>query len=89
MFAENGMVGTCRGQHFFLFHAAAMCQELRPPANGLIQTTGTQFGSTATYSCLPGFNLVGNERRTCQANGFWNGVEPFCQGKKSVVCNTS
>ena len=65
-------------------HAAAMCPELQPPANGLIVTTGTQFGSTATYSCLPGFNLVGNEQRTCQANGFWSGIEPFCQGKSLV-----
>ena len=60
---------------------AAVCPDLQGPDNGVIQVTGTGYGDTATYSCLPGFALVGGTTRTCQAEGVWSGSEPFCQGK--------
>ena len=39
---------------------------------------GTRVGERAKYSCDPGFELVGEEKRECQANGEWNGTVPFC-----------
>ena len=37
-------------------------------------------GSTATYRCNTGYNLVGNRQRTCRSNGQWSGEEPICEG---------
>ena len=56
------------------------CGTLPNPANGQVNTTGTTFGQTATYSCNTGYNLVGDSTRTCQATGVWSGSAPTCQG---------
>ena len=44
------------------------------------------FGTTATYTCSPGFSLSGSQRRMCIGNGdssvgMFNGTNPFCQRK--------
>ena len=56
------------------------CGQLPDPTNGLVTLTGAVLGSTATYSCDTGFNLVGSTLRTCQANGLWSGSAPTCEG---------
>ena len=43
-------------------------------------------GTTATYSCDPGYVLVGETTRTCEdVNGYiigtWNVTMPTCEGK--------
>ena len=55
-----------------------MCERLLDIANGRVVLSGLTVGSLASYTCNTGFNLVGNSARTCQSNGFWSGVEPFC-----------
>ena len=56
------------------------CGTLTNPANGQVNhTAGTTFGQTATYSCNTGYNLVGDNTRTCQATGEWSGSEPTCE----------
>ncbi|CAI8000473.1 Sushi, von Willebrand factor type A, EGF and pentraxin domain-containing protein 1, partial [Geodia barretti] len=65
----SGQAPTCQ---------ISMCSNLEPPQNGNIVTTSTQFGGKATYSCTEGYQLEGDEVRTCQANGFWSGSAPFC-----------
>ena len=35
-------------------------------------------GTIATYSCSPGYQLVGGSVRTCVQGGMWNGTEPTC-----------
>ena len=38
------------------------------------------IGTIATYSCSPGYQLVGGSSlRACGLNGTWNGTEPSCQ----------
>ena len=57
------------------------CGNLTNPVNGQIShTAGTTFGQTAIYSCNTGFNLVGDNTRTCQATGVWSQSAPTCQG---------
>ena len=63
----------------FLLSTAVDCDTLSDPANGQVSTSGTTFGETATYSCNTGYNLVGNNTRTCQATGNWSGSEPTCE----------
>ena len=52
---------------------------LTNPANGQVShTAGMTFGQTATYSCNPGYKLVGDINCT-SATGVWSGSEPTCQ----------
>ena len=46
----------------------------------LVYSTVT-YGSTVTYSCISGYNLVGNPTRTCTVSGSWSGNAPECQGQ--------
>lgn len=57
------------------------CLELTSPDSGRVVFTGTTPGSIATYSCMPGYVLVGDKIRTCQENGEWTGIAPFCRRK--------
>jgi CUB/sushi domain-containing protein len=63
----------------------ADCATAPSPANGVVTTTGTTFGSTATYSCDPGYDLSSTDARTCQADGTWSGTTPTCA---SVECGS-
>ena len=63
------------------------CEGLTDPQNGAVSVSGTTEGSTATYTCNIGFNLVGDESRTCQANGDWSGSAPTCQSRSAAVCD--
>ena len=56
------------------------CDALSDPANGQVShTAGTTFGQTATYICNTGYNLMGDNTRTCKATGNWSGSEPTCE----------
>ena len=58
------------------------CGPLPHIANGQVSTApDTRLGSTATYTCNSGYNLVGNETRTCNAHEEWSGEEPVCERK--------
>ena len=57
------------------------CGDLDDPENGQVVLTGTTLRSIATYSCSVGYVLVGEQTRTCQANGQWSGRAPFCRRK--------
>jgi len=61
--------------------AGVTCSVLEPPESGRVSLTGTRVGDSATYSCLPGFELQGVERRTCQSNGEWAYEAPSCVGE--------
>jgi len=40
----------------------------------------TTFGSNATYSCDPGYELLpDNSVRSCQPDGLWSGRDPLCE----------
>ena len=60
-----------------LILTAVDCGSLTDPGNGNVTLT---VGTTATYSCNTGYNLVGDSTRTCQATGKWSGSAPTCQG---------
>ena len=55
------------------------CGPIELPCNGNVTVRGTAPGDTATYSCMTGFELQGDPRRTCQDNGEWSGVTPCCK----------
>ncbi|XP_031369830.1 sushi, von Willebrand factor type A, EGF and pentraxin domain-containing protein 1-like isoform X3 [Apis dorsata] len=48
---------------------------------GRIHGRSYLFGDEIHYSCLIGYELRGNPRRICNANGKWSGLPPVCIGK--------
>lgn len=66
---------TCIKLYFLL---AILCEILSKPANGEVTWNGLNTGSMATYTCESGFNLAGNQTRTCQSSGLWSGRTPKC-----------
>lgn len=45
-----------------------------------MSVSGNTVGAIATYSCHPGFELVGRRVRVCRNDGQYSGVEPICKG---------
>ena len=63
----------------------AQCPVLQSPTDGIVMTTSNRLsGSTATYTCNSGFELLDltpeSDVRTCQSDGTWSGSEPQCIG---------
>ena len=56
------------------------CGPLDNPEDGRVVVRETTFGSTASYSCRKGFDLIGPTSRVCQANGLWSAFAPTCRG---------
>lgn len=74
-----GMVATSQLMGLlFLFRAAFLCPPLDDPTNGNVDVPSREVGSTATYSCNPGYELSGLETRSCQGDGDWFGFAPQC-----------
>ena len=73
---------------------AIQCSALPELTNGTIvyasdMTAPYDFGTTATHSCVSGFNLAGDEVRTCDGDGSsitgeWDLNEPDCERKLAV-----
>ena len=53
------------------------------PENGRVSLSGTTltYNSVATYSCDAGYDLMGDNTRTCLGTGNWSGEEPTCTSK--------
>ena len=57
------------------------CGPLTNPDNGQVSAATTTYTSTADYTCITGYNLVGVNQRTCTAAGLWSDGEPTCQSE--------
>ena len=69
------------------FLSNAECPDLTDPVNGMVVMAGNSVGNTATYSCNSGFELVGAQTVTCQADEMWSDPPPTCEpiGMKSPL----
>ena len=69
-----------------LSHTAVLCPWLEHPVNGRVkQGRPPTFGCVANYSCRPGYGIVGDAQRTCQANSSWSGSPPFCTSEHTCI----
>lgn len=59
------------------------CGLLDVPTNGSVtySNSATTYEEVATFSCDPGFSLVGPLKRTCNDDGSWGDSSPICQIK--------
>ena len=78
-----------------LIPTAIECPSLPAITNGMISyspdvTPDYDLGTEATYTCVAGFYLEGNEVQVCMDDdgmdtiGVWSGLEPRCVRKLSV-----
>ena len=65
-------------------NSAGLCSELSSPTNGQVTWTGLTSGSNATYTCDSGYNLIGDQIRTCLSTGMWSGQEPTCESMNNI-----
>ncbi len=66
--------------------AAVDCGILVPPLFGSVATTsGSTFGSVATYICDEGHTIDGSATRTCQSSAEWTGESPLCIRKHYIT----
>ncbi|XP_066469621.1 sushi, von Willebrand factor type A, EGF and pentraxin domain-containing protein 1 isoform X2 [Tiliqua scincoides] len=51
-----------------------------PPSikNGYAIGTNYSFGAIIAYSCIKGYYIKGEKKRTCEATGTWSGTMPTC-----------
>ena len=61
----------------YISTALVECPDLMDPDNGRVDYE-TQVGSSATYTCNTGYQLIGTSTRTCQSDGTWSGSDPTC-----------
>ncbi len=66
-------------QYILLKYTVISCGNPPNIANGMVSSTGTTFGETATYSCNTGYQRSGSATVTCQDTGSWS-TRPSCTG---------
>ncbi|KAI8519554.1 regulation of mast cell degranulation [Branchiostoma belcheri] len=54
-----------------------LCQPLMAPSNGNF-SGGSSYGDVVTYYCDAGYEISGDEERTCQSDQTWSGTQPTC-----------
>ena len=60
--------------------SAVNCGGLSSPLNGSVYGNLTVFPNIVTFSCDPGFILLGSSVRKCQSTGTWDGYKAVCKG---------
>ena len=55
------------------------CPKLVDPTNGDVAYSGNTPGSSATYTCIAGYSITGDDIRFCLNDGTWSGNDPFCR----------
>ena len=58
-----------------------LCPEPNDPTNGTALWIHRAVGNIVTYTCSPGYVLVGASSRTCQENAAWTETAPKCERK--------
>ncbi|KAH3700415.1 hypothetical protein DPMN_075391, partial [Dreissena polymorpha] len=71
----------------------ADCGPLSSPSNGRVAVPRTVYQSPASFTCNPGYDLIGSNVRHCAADGIWSNSTPVCQikdcGRASNISNGS
>ena len=81
-------IAVCTFPYFLVID----CGRLTAPEGGQIMlipgvavTTDTGLNAVATYSCDEGYNINGDQTRTCQGSGERTGATPTCICKFFIV----
>lgn len=63
------------------------CPEVLSPGNGMVRISPQDrtVGSTATFQCSVGYQLIGQASVQCQQNRQWSSQPPTCQCKSLSI----
>ncbi|KAI8510944.1 hypothetical protein Bbelb_118600 [Branchiostoma belcheri] len=68
--------------------SVVQCHVLTAPVNGALSPTGRrQYQDVVTFTCNPGYSLVGTASLTCLLNGTWSASPPTCNPKQCPTLN--
>ena len=71
---------------YVICYAARDCGDPGAPENGRVSlSSGTTLGSTATYSCDIGHDLIGATLRECGTDGQWTNSIPLCTSELIIL----
>ena len=67
-----------------MYFTIVICLSLSNPNNGIINCSlgddrVPSYEDTCSFTCNTGYELTGNNTRTCQSNGSWNGSDAVCR----------
>ena len=73
---------------FYFIKLLVTCPSLDDPSNGMVNCSlgddeSPSFEDTCNFICDTGYELTGNETRTCQSNGNWSGSTAMCRRSES------
>lgn len=74
--------------YWYYLSPAVNCGSPPEPANSIVQSTTTNFGSTAVYSCELGYDLStggATFTRRCLETEEWSGATPTCDSKITLL----
>ncbi len=57
------------------------CPALGSPPNGEVMIGDLEMGSTANFSCNPGYVISGESTLICESGGEWSSAPPTCESK--------
>ncbi|KAL9986757.1 hypothetical protein ACROYT_G000947 [Oculina patagonica] len=60
---------------------AQPCEEIHPPWQGNMTCSGIVTDANCTFSCNPGYDLVGSKFRSCLSSSSWSGNQASCKAK--------
>lgn len=72
---------------FHFSFEAVDCGKLSTPLNGSLSGEETTYPNHVKINCDEGFILRGSHKRTCQADGKWDGNKTSCQGNWLPLSN--
>ena len=69
---------------FIIVNVATPCfPTLTDPDNGVINCCGDQAtAQNCSFSCAPGYELIGTQTLTCLTSGVWSADTPTCQPRQ-------
>ncbi|XP_078666423.1 uncharacterized protein LOC144908582 isoform X2 [Branchiostoma floridae x Branchiostoma belcheri] len=68
--------------------SVVQCHVLTAPVNGALSPTGRrQYQDVVTFTCNPGYSLVGTASLTCLLNGTWSASPPTCNPRQCPTLN--
>ena len=67
------------------------CSSLTAPSNGMIDCSvegsgDSSFEDICNVTCNTGYQLTGNDTRTCQSDGSWSGSTAMCTRGECLAC---
>ena len=83
LFSTSNKNTTNKYNNNYTFCSAALCPDPADIVNGMVTVAGNSVGDTTTYSCNPGFELIGSATAICMQvdanSAVFSSAPPVCR----------